>query len=957
MKKVGFLAFLGTNYGTVLQSFALYQSIKKLGYECQIIGCNEFRNRKTPDENLKETNPKEYDKLLMQKNFEFFINKWFSFNEPLGNIPANAVLSDNQKEELKNFDAFVCGSDQIWKPGSFWFCAKRYLQFAPEEKRIGYAPSVGWNRIPEKFQHNIPQWGQWLSSVRYLSTRETTGSELVEKVTGRPVTTVLDPTFLLCPDDWNNFLTESKYSNEVSVILKSKKKYLLAYLLDTYEKYHSAIIELAQKFNLEIIWLTGRDNVGPVQQNCAETDPAGFVHLIKNASLVCADGFHGTCFSLNFSKPFIVLSKGDAKGNDSRMQNLMNRLGVDGRIVSSSEELIAFNDPFNIDYDKIRQNIDLERKASLSYLTDALLGASESRGNLYKLTENFFKFENRKDTSRVEDQKKANVLYSNPDFVKIKILAALLRDYGIKHVVISPGGRDVPIVRMFENNEGIFTLHQVVDERSAGYYALGIAAQSGKPVACICTSGTAASNYLPAVTEAYYTGIPIIFVTADRKQVYLNHGEDQTIPQTHIYDGVIKKSVTLPEGADFRDFYQARRDISDAILETTHNVPGPTHINIAIDDIRIGANIPREYWDLNKIQPKRIEPHILRVSAQNGIKAMLRWVEALSKSKKILLVYGQNQPRTKEQNKFIESFVSKFNCVVLTDHISNLSCSYSLQAYNMLKEINQKEFDDNLSPDILITVGGKRLMNDPLTARIRKGKKNIRHWSVTPDGKIKDFYFRLTSVLEVSQDYFFEFFSTNAGNIENDKSYYNTWKKYNDQYPSPLFEKLHANYIQSKFLPNIPDNSILHLGVGQSFYDSRKYYIKPSVHVFCNMGTNGIDGCTSTFMGQSAVTRDKLCFLLVGDLSFFYDMNSIWKKRLTPNMRILLVNNNGTDLLRNNKLRNITSAHNTIAEQWVKSVGFRYLSAKTKEEFDRNLAVFLNRVSDSPLFFEVLYNF
>ena len=380
------------------------------------------------------------------------------------------------------------------------------------------------------------------------------------------------------------------------------------------------------------------------------------------------------------------------------------------------------------------------------------------------------------------------------------------------------------------------------------------------------------------------------------------------------------------------------------------------HINIAIDDIGMGSDLPREYWSLNNIQPRRIEPHILRVSMQNGTKSMMRWVNALSKSKRILLVYGQNYPATEEQNKFIEAFVSKFNCVVLTDHISNLSCSYSLKPYNMLRAISQKEFDDNLSPDILISVGGKQLMNDPLTQKIRRGK-HIRHWSVMPDGKIKDFYFCLTSVLEMSQDYFFEFFSANAGNIENDKSYYNVWKEYNDRYPSPSFEKLHANYVQSKFLPNIPENSILHLGVGQSFYDSRKYYVKPSVHVFCNMGTNGIDGCTSTFMGQCAVAQNRLCFLLVGDLSFFYDMNSIWKKRLTPNMRILLVNNNGTDLLRGNRLHNVTSMHNAIAEQWVKSVGFRYLSARTKEEFDRNLTEFLSTESDAPLFFEVLYNF
>lgn len=675
-----------------------------------------------------------------------------------------------------------------------------------------------------------------------------------------------------------------------------------------------------------------------------------WVSLFRNASYVLTDSFHGMCFSILFGKQFLPLP--NKRRGYSRFNSIAHVLNLSDRLILDPQKEIneeKFMQPIN--YKKINNILTNEINRCRTWISTALkniVGVKpDTTGNIIH-----------KDiANELEEQKKANMIYSKPDFIKIKILAALLRDYGIKHIVMSPGGRDVPIVRMFENNEGIFTLHQVVDERSAGYYALGIAAQIGRPVACVCTSGTAASNYLPAVTEAYYTGVPVIFITADRKQVYFNHGEDQTIPQVHIYDGVIKKSVTLPEGSEFRDFYQARRDISDAILESTHNTFGPVHINIAIDDIGIGANLPKEYWSLNNIQPKRIEPHILRVSAQNGTKSMMRWVNTLSKAEKILLVYGQNYPVTEEQNKFIESFASKFNCVILTDHISNLSCSYSLKTYNMLNALSQKEFDDNLSPDILITVGGKRLMNDPLTLKIRKGKQNIRHWSVTPDGKIKDFYFRLTSVLEISQNYFFEFFSTNAGPIENNKSYYNIWKEYNDRYPSPAFEKLHANYIQSKFLPNIPENSILHLGVGQSFYDSRKYYINPSVHVFCNMGTNGIDGCTSTFMGQSSVSQNKLCFLLVGDLSFFYDMNSIWKKKLTPNMRILLVNNNGTDLLRGNKLNNITSMHNTIAEEWVKSVGFHYLSARTKEEFDRNLIEFLRPESDVPLFFEVLYNF
>lgn len=152
-----------------------------------------------------------------------------------------------------------------------------------------------------------------------------------------------------------------------------------------------------------------------------------------------------------------------------------------------------------------------------------------------------------------------NKLQANRDFKNIRLLATLLRDYGVKHIVLSPGGRDVPIIRMFENNSESFILHRVTDERSAAYYGLGIAAQLRQPVACICTSGTAASNYLPAVTEAYYTGIPLIVITADRYGVYLNHGEDQTIPQKNIYWNVVKMEVTLPESEGWRSDYQARR--------------------------------------------------------------------------------------------------------------------------------------------------------------------------------------------------------------------------------------------------------------------------------------------------------------------------------------------------------------------------------------------------------------
>ena len=274
----------------------------------------------------------------------------------------------------------------------------------------------------------------------------------------------------------------------------------------------------------------------------------------------------------------------------------------------------------------------------------------------------------------------------------------------------------------------------------------------------------------------------------------------------------------------------------------------------------------------------------------------------------------------------------------------------------MLNSISQSDFNRELSPDILITVGGKQLMNDPLTFKVRGGLGNIRHWSVAPDGKVKDYFFRLTSVIECSQDYFFKFFSEHAGDSLNNGVYYGKWKSLIDKLPPISANSFNAQYIQSRFLPAIPKNSFLHLGVGQSFYDCRRYNIDKSVEVFCNMGTNGIDGCTSTFMGQCAVIKDRLSFLLVGDLSFFYDMNSIWNKNLNKNVRILMVNNNGSGLLRGHNLKAVTSVHNTSAEGWVRSTGFEYISAKSPDEFDKLLPYFISDKPQKPLFFEVFCN-
>ena len=844
----------------------------------------------------------------------------------------------------ENFSAFLLGSDQMWNYHlSRPYGQSYFFDFVSDNKRkIAYATSFGRNKYigpddeKEKIFRNLRRFNA-------ISVRDDFSERICRDDFSITVEKMIDPVFLCAVEKYDELI------NGVSDF-KIEEEYIFAYILDPDAKLGTSIQGIAEQTQKRVIVVFNQSgdkenfkerlhissDLVSYEQNPTVNE---WLYLFKHSKYVITDSFHGTCFSIIFHKPFIVLK--NLKRGGERFPNLLGEFNLIDRMIEQPEDFPKkfFENGFEliVDYKQVDKVINEKKKEAVMWLETNLKG---DRGVSVK--EEVI-------NSPLQVDKKVEKLYQSPEFVKVRILVTLLRDYGIRHIVLSPGGRDVPIVRMFEYNEKYFKLYFVTDERSAAYFGLGLATQLRKPVACVCTSGTAASNYLPAVTEAYFTKIPLIVITADRLDVYHNQGEDQTIPQKNIYAGVIKKEITIPEGLNGIVEYQTRRDVSECILEATHNECGPVHINIAIENITVGKDVPHNYWEL---LPK-IQPHILRVGLNDKKSQLMKWCKSLKVAKRILVVYGQNAPQTVEQLENINSFVSKYNCVIVTDPISNLHCDYSIMPHNMLLSISNERFNKELSPEIIITVGGKRLMNDPLTFKVRNGAKSIRHWSVTPDGTVKDFYFRLTSVLEMSQDTFFKLFSEMAGDSQNNGNYYRKWTEVNEEFTSPVIEKFNSHYIQSMFLPAIPHNSMLHLGVGLSFYDCRKFNIDKSIEVYCNMGTNGIDGCTSTFMGQCAVLEEKLCFLLVGDLSFFYDMNSIWNKKLNGRMRILMVNNNGTGLLRNHKLKGISSVHNTVAKGWVESTGFEYIDAKSKEDFDSKLRYFVDSTIDKPLFFEV----
>lgn len=891
------------NYGGTITYYALYRKIEELGYSVCMI---ERSNANTNDE----------------------VPRVFAKNH----YNISPIYSYDDMYKLNDLcDCFIVGSDQLWNPYLMtWSGPEFFLHFADNtKKKIAYSTSFGnINGCELSF---IEKYKPLLEKFDGISVREDYAVEICKRDFGLKVTQNCDPVFLVDRSEFEKVADESRK--------KYDGKYVLKFLLDPNEEKLQASVFIQDKIDIDRyenftdlqfiednLLAFGEEKVN-VKVSIEE-----FLEAYRKADFVITDSFHGTCLAIIFSKPFITFS--NYKRGNKRFESLFNWLGIRNRLVENIEDIYQNDDYFKLyNYSKINDIIINSRKKSEDWL------------RFYLLKENGLHINNKIKTQY-------ELLDENPDFRKIRILLTLLRDYHIKHVVLSPGGRDVPLVRMFEYNNDVFEIHSVTDERSAAYYGLGIATQLQEPVVCVCTSGTAVSNYLPAVTEAYFTGIPLIVVTADRREVYHGQGEDQTIPQENVFHGVIKKSITLPESSGYMAEYQVRRDISDCILETMHNGYGPTHINISIDNITMGAQLGREHWRLLPY----INPHIRRVSASDTNEERMKWVEELKKSNRILIVYGQNVKPNEKQLNAINNFAEKYNCVIVTDFISNLDCEYTVKPYNMLNEIDQRSFNEKLSPDILISVGGKSLMNDPLTFKIRNGLQGIRHWSVVPNGNFKDFYFRLTSVLEMSQDYFFEWFGQSAGDIKNKGEYLQVWKNMSEQASFPVDDRYNAHFIQKNFIPIIPENSLLHLGVGQSFFDSRRYKLKSSVSVYCNMGTNGIDGCTSTFMGQCAVEKDRLCFLLVGDLSFFYDMNSIWNKKLNKNIRILMVNNNGTGLLSGHRLKNISSVHNTSARGWVESTGFGYMEAHSKEEYLEKIRFFVSNESDRALFFEVFCN-
>lgn len=529
----------------------------------------------------------------------------------------------------------------------------------------------------------------------------------------------------------------------------------------------------------------------------------------------------------------------------------------------------------------------------------------------------------------------------------VSILVSLLKKFNVRNVVVSSGTRNIPIAISLENDD-YFKCYSIVDERSAAFFGVGLIQKKQEPVAICCTSGTAVCNYLSAVTEAYYQKLPLIVITADRNIYYLNQLEDQDIPQMSYFTEVTKKSVCLPIVNDEKSEWYCWRLINEALLELDHHGLGPVHINVPID---IG---PEEVdFSLKELpELKRIE----RISVESKRKEWEFFAKKLKNTCKILIIYGQNFRADVELIEAVEYFFQKYDCVVATELISNLWSEGTVNLHRVF-QFHAGDFLDQAKPEIVITLGGNYVSN--IKGRLKGDKWQFEHWLVSDDGMVADPFRKLTYIFECGSKMFFRYMAELGGDDILEHSYYDIWKKNEKQFAWPSRE-YNDVYLVSEFMKRIPEHSLLHIANSTSIRIAELFGVKESVDVYCNRGTNGIDGSLSAFMGAASETKG-LCFLLIGDLSFFYDMNGLWNRYIGKNIRILLSNNSGAGIFhytRSKKsmptLDNLIGAeHDGKAKMWVESRGFLYLSAYDIEEFEEGIIKFFDINIDRPVFFEV----
>lgn len=519
----------------------------------------------------------------------------------------------------------------------------------------------------------------------------------------------------------------------------------------------------------------------------------------------------------------------------------------------------------------------------------------------------------------------------------VMALAAL----GLKEVVICPGSRNAPLVISF-NRHPAFNCTSIRDERSAAFFALGKAIELKQPVAILCTSGSAALNFAPAIAEAYYQRIPLIVLTADRPKEWTDQGDGQTINQTDIYRNYIRKSFEINgDATSENDLWYIGRCLSEGFNIAAYSDKGPVHFNIPVSEPLYGTSEADE----NKM------PKVFReIPAEKHIpeKDIELLAKQFSECKKVMLLVGQHEPDEKLQT-ITEQLASFENVVVLTESTSNIHHSGFIENIDRcITHLNDKEAK-SFMPDLLITAGGA-----VVSKRIKKLLRDASpkyHWNIHPYDSAMDIYQALTSAIALEP---YNFFEQLLPNIQPTSSDYNLqWNKLKRE-KEQAHKQFCADVAYSDFkvfetvFKTIPSSTHLHLANSSVIRYAQLFDNSKIASTWSNRGTSGIDGSSSTAVGAAAASPDKDFVLITGDVAFHYDKNAFWTETPVENLKVIIINNGGGGIFRiipgPDKIAEreifIETIMATNAEHIAAHYGWNYLVVKDEQHLESTLKKF-----------------
>lgn len=532
-------------------------------------------------------------------------------------------------------------------------------------------------------------------------------------------------------------------------------------------------------------------------------------------------------------------------------------------------------------------------------------------------------------------------------FPKNKLAQLVVKNcenFNINTIVISPGSRNAPLIIGFNDSKKIKTL-SIVDERCAAFFALGIAQQTRKPVALLCTSGSALLNYYPAIAEAYYSNIPLLIISADRPSHLIDIGDGQTIKQENVFENHILYSANLGAKNDTENIKKA--------IEAVIHKKGPAHINVPFDE----PLYEKEYINYKKeVVIEELKTSLIG-EIPLEVDELQKYADVWNASTKKMVLVGANFPDELLQTQ-LEHLVKDPSVLVLIENTANISHSKFINSIDKLIFPLDDDELEKFRPDILLSLGGL-IVSKKIKQHLRKYKP-VHHWH-TDAKRAFDTFHCLSHHFKISAQLFFSqfFFLTKTTK----SNYQNYWlqkkeirlKKHQDFLKTCEFSDLK---VFSKVLPSISNNSQLQLGNSSIIRYSQLFDINKTLHVFCNRGTSGIDGSTSTAIGAAFAVEENTVFI-TGDISFFYDSNALWNNYIPVNFRIIVINNGGGGIFRfipgpkeSNALDYFETPHNLTAEYLCKMHNFEYTKAESEFELETQLSKFYNK-SKFPKLLEV----